>query len=325
MSSPEPDHSRVPLWRPLVFASVALLAGCSHGGVGPAPATVTVVVPATPTVAVATSAVAPAHARSCRSNDDCSADHTGGLCMPKAETRELSDAEDFLGRAMSLRDLVTRLGDSSSSSRLGTIQRRVRDDMSMYGRIASGRGADGKGGVGQEAPLTNEQMQDAAWMQSGATQADALVRQFSVALSRAPITTDAEKVHTDITGDGIALHLDRVISDLQTFLQDIEVAVAPVNKLITLRESDGGPLTPKSGAGALLLYLGPVMKEIDDARSGVTPLLDPSVVPRLETDLTRLSEGLELVGKDGNSGTCLSPRDTASGAGTGSSPAPGRP
>ena len=47
------------------------------------------------------------------------------------------------------------------------------------------------------------------------------------------------------------------------------------------------------------------MKEIDDARNRVTPLLDPSAIAPLETDLTRLSQGHELVGKDGTSGTCL--------------------
>jgi hypothetical protein len=227
--------------------------------------------------------------------------------MPKAGTRELADAEDFLGRAMSLQYLITRLGDSSSSSPLATIQQRVREDMSTYGHLKQGRGADGTS-VGQGAPLTSAQMQemqDAAWMQSGATQADLIIRRFSFALSKAPITTDAQKVYTDINGDSTGLHLDQVTRDLQTFLQDIEVVVAPVNKLITLRESDGGPLTPKSGAGGPLLYLGPVMKEIDDARSGVTPFLDPSAISQIESDLTRLSQGHDLVGKDGNSGTCL--------------------
>ncbi len=222
--------------------------------------------------------------------------------MPKAGTKEQSDAEDFLGRAMSLRDLITRLGDSSSSSRLMTIQQRVREDMSTYGRLASGRGADG---TSQGAPLTNQQMQDAAWMQSGATQADEIIRQFSFALSKAPITTDAETVYADITGDRADLHLDQVTGDLQTFLQDIEVVAAPVNKLITLRESDGSPLTPKSGAGALLLYLGPVMKEIGDATSRVTALLGPAAIPQLKTDLTLVSQAHDLVGKDGNSGRCL--------------------
>jgi hypothetical protein len=223
-------------------------------------------------------------------------------------TKELSDAEDFLGRAMSLHDLVTRLGDSSSSSPLMTIQQRVREDMSTYGRIKQGQGADGTSVVGQGAPPTNaqmQQMQDAAWMQSGATQADVIIRQFSFALSKSPITTDAQAVYTDIAGDAAGLHLDKVVSDLQTFLQDIEVVAAPVYNLITLRESDGSPLTPKSGAGALLLYLGPVMKEINDATSSVKAFLDPGGIPRLKSELTMVSQGHDLFGKDGNSGTCL--------------------
>jgi hypothetical protein len=230
--------------------------------------------------------------------------------MPRARTKELSDAEDFLGRALSLHQLIIRLGDSSRSSPLTTIQQRVREDMTTYGRLKQGGDADGTSGVAQAAPLTSaqmQQMQDAAWMQSGATQADWSIRGFSHALSASPLTTDAQKVYVDITGDSAGLHLDQLISDLQTFLQDIEVAVAPVNELITLRESDGSPLTPKSGAGALLLYLGPVMKEIDDARSSVTALLDPSAISQLRTDLTVLSQGHDLIGKDGNSGTCLSP------------------
>src|SRR6202041_143134 len=121
------------------------------------------------------------------------------------------------------------LGDTSGSSQLTTIHQRVRDDMLMYGRMAQGRGADG---TSQSTPPTSaemQQMQDAPGMQSGATQADMSIRQFAHALSSSPITTDAQKVHADITGDSAGLHLDQVISDLQTFLQDIEVVVAPVN------------------------------------------------------------------------------------------------
>src|ERR1700721_1330434 len=102
--------------RSLFFASVALFAGCTYGNVGPAaPAVVTLAAP-TPAAFAPTRVVAPAHAsRPCWSNDDCGADHTRGLCVPKALTKEQSDAGDFLGRAMSLDDLVTGLGDSSSS------------------------------------------------------------------------------------------------------------------------------------------------------------------------------------------------------------------
>ncbi len=273
-SAPEQDHSRVSFWRSFGLASVALLAGCSYSDVGPALATVTVVVPA--------ASIAP------------------------ARTKELSDAEDFLGRAMRLHDLITRLGDSSSSSPLRTIQQRVREDIATYGRLEQGLAADGTSVVAQGARPTSAQMQemqDAAWMQSGATQAEWSVGQFSHALSGPPITTDAQKVHADITGDGTGLHPEQVISDLQTFLQDIEVVVAPVNKLITLRESDGSALTPKSGAGALLVYLGPVMKEINDARSSVTALLDASGSSQLQTDLTRASRGQDRVGEDGGAGT----------------------
>jgi hypothetical protein len=225
--------------------------------------------------------------------------------MPKTGTKELSDAEDFLGRAMSLHDLITRLGDTSSSSPLVTIEHRVREDMSKYGRRAQGNAGDGTSAGGQGTRLTNEQMQDAAWMQSGATQADMIIRQFSFALSRAPITTDAQKVSTDITGDRGGLHLDQVIGDLQALLHDIEVATAQINQLITLRESDGSALTPKSAAGALLVYVGPLMNELNDARNRVNALLDPSVLSQLNTELTLFSQKHDLVGKDGNGGTCL--------------------
>ena len=307
-SVPERDHSRVSVWRSLGFAAVVLFAacaGCDYSDMGPAPATVSVVVPAMTPGAVATIAVAPARGPSCRSDANCGADPTGGLCLPKAVTNELADAEDFLARAMRLDDLITRLGDSSSSSELTAIRKRVREDVSAYGRATQERGADGGSAVAQGVPLTSAQvqeMQDAAWMPCGATQADWSIQPFAQALSAAPVTTDAQKVHADITG----LDVDHVISDLQTFLQDIEVAVAPVDSLISLREADGSPLTPKSGAGALLLYLGPVMKEIEDARSRVAALLGPSAISQRRTGLRSLSRAHDRLGKDGKSGTCLS-------------------
>lgn len=313
MNPPERPHARAHVWRSLAFASVAVLAGCSYSEVGPgpatetavasAPATGTVVVPAASAVAVA---VAPPRARSCRSDSDCGANRSAGLCTPRPGTRELADAEDFLARAMSLHDLVTRLGDPSSSSPLATIQQRVREDLTKYGRIAQGQGPDGSDGQG--ARLTDEQMQDASWMQSGATQADVLIRQFAFALAKSPLTTDAQTLHADIAGDSAGLHLDKVASDLQAFLQDIEVVAAPVNDLITLRESDGGPLTPKSGAGALLVYLGPVMKELNDATDRARASLDPAASSQLEAELTLVSKGHDLVGREGIVGTCLGAR-----------------
>jgi hypothetical protein len=318
------------LKRSFGVASVALLscaaAACSYSDMLAAPGTETVAVsapateatvaPVATTVAVATTAPPPP--RSCTSNADCGHDHTGGLCMPKPETRELADAEDFLGRAMGLYDLSARLRDPQSSSGLRTIQGRAHADMLTYGSIASGRGGDGTNVDGQGTPLTTAQTQqmhqDAAWMQSGAVQAEMFIGQFAFAVSRPPLTTDARAVYSDLMGDGTGLHGEQIVRDLQTFLRDIEVAAAPVNKLITLREADGGPLTPKSCAGALLLYLGPVMKEIESARSRVEERLDPAAIPLLETGLTKVSQGHDLVGGDG---TCLgAPGDTSGGAGT---------
>jgi hypothetical protein len=129
--------------RALCFASVALLAGCSYSNAGPNAA------PAAATVAVAPAAAAPARPAACGSNDDCSTNHTGGLCVPKPVTKELSDAEDFLERAMSLHDLIASLSDSSSSPQIKPILRQVREDISTYAQIASGRlppGADAGGG-----------------------------------------------------------------------------------------------------------------------------------------------------------------------------------
>ena len=198
---------------------------------GPAPATATVVVLAAATADAATTAAAPAQARSCRSNDDCG----GGLCVPKAGTKALSDAEDFLGRAMSLQYLVTRLGDSSSSSPLQTIQQRVREDMNIWpSQTGARRGRHqrrGSGGAAHERAAAADagRRMDAERRDAGGL----IIRQFSFALPKAPITTDAQKVYVNINGDSAGLHLDKVIGDLQTFLQDIEVVVAPVNKLIT--------------------------------------------------------------------------------------------
>jgi hypothetical protein len=227
---------------------------------------------------VATTPIAPAPARPCRSNG----------------------ADDFLDRAMSLNDLITRLGDSSSSSPIMTILQQVREDMTKYGEMKQGRipgGADGAGGtsfLAQGAPPTREQiqqMQDAAWMQSGATQADWIIRQFLHGLSTAPVTTDGQQVYADIAGDSAGPHLDKVIDDLQTYLKDIEVVVAPVHKLVDYRDPDGGVPGPKSAAGALILYVGPVLKTVDDAVSSVNAFLDPSAIPQLKNDLTGLAQG----------------------------------
>ena len=304
MSGREQNYSCVTFWRSFCFASVALLAGCTYGNGGPGAAT----------VAVATTAVAPAHAPRCWSNDDCDVNHSGALCMPTAVTKEQSDAEDFLGRAMRLHKLIISLGDSSSSSPIKTILQQVREDLSTYSQIAQGRvpsGADAGGGtrsVAEGAPLTTAQMQrmqDAAWMQSGATQADMIIRQFLNSLSTSPITTDARNVYTDVTGDSAGLHLDKVISDLQMFLKDIEVIVAPINTLVGYREADGGVPGPDTGAGAVMRYLGPILKNINDAMSSVNAFLEPSAISPLKNDLTMLSQGHDLVGKDGNPGTCL--------------------
>ncbi len=71
----------------------------------------TVIVPAASTAALATPAVAPWRAPPCTSDVDCNANQGGGPCMPNASTRELSDAEDFLERAMRVPE-VTELHDA---------------------------------------------------------------------------------------------------------------------------------------------------------------------------------------------------------------------
>jgi hypothetical protein len=299
MSALERNYPCVMFWRSLCFVSVTLLAGCSVGNVGPAAAT----------VPMATTAVAPAHAPPCWSNDDCSANHTGGLCMPKAATKELSDAEDFLERASSLHNLIASLADTSSSSPFTTILQQVREDLSTYSRLANGQGIP----PGADAPPTPDQRQAAAWMQSGATQAFVIIRQFRGGLSTSPIATDARKVYIDVTGDGTGLHPDTVISDLQTFLHDLEVVLAPIDSLVGVRMPDGGAPGPETGAGATKRYLDPVLEAIHDAMSSIDAFLDPSAISQLRNDLTMLSRGLDVVGKDGNPGTCLeSPRHESS-------------
>lgn len=306
----EPNYTYVMSLRSLFLASVAVLAGCSRVDVAPAPATVVVVRPEAPNATVVMKVAAPAPP--CRSNDDCGV-NTGGLCMPKPVTKELSDAEDFLDRAMSLDSLITRLGDKSRSSPTMTILERMQQDLSMYGQIAQGHvppGVDATGAtaVAQGAPPTGAQMQDAAWMQSGVTQADMIVRRFLFALSRSPITTDAQKVHADITGDSGGLHLDEITSDLQAFLHDIDVVVAPINKLVGYRAPDGSAPGPQTGAGAVTRYFGPVLKEINDATSSVSASLDPSAASQLTNDVSVFSQAHGLLGKDGNGGTCLGSR-----------------
>ncbi len=281
-------------WRPLGFASVSLLAACSVGNVAPMVTAITV--PAATPVAGETTAAA--HDPSCRSNADCRAERGSGLCMPKPTTPELSDAEDFLEQAMSLDKLVTSLADSSRSSAMQWILRQARDDTSEYGRLAQGGLAPGA-----NAPATDEEMQHAAWLQSGSTQAEQFVQRITYGLSTPPVTTDAQKVYADITGEG--RHLDEIVGDLQTFLRDIEVVLDPSKKLIAVRMDDGSLPDLTTGAGATRRYLGPILETLDDAMSPVRAPLDPSTLSRFENDLTVLSQGLDLVGKDGKPGTCL--------------------
>jgi hypothetical protein len=61
---------------------------------------------------------------------------------------------------------------------------------------------------------------------------------------------------------------------------------------------------PKDGGAPLTLASGQVLEAIKHATSSVDAFLDPSVISRLENDLTLLSRGHDLVGKD-NPGTCL--------------------
>jgi hypothetical protein len=301
-SAPERHSNRVIFWSSLGIASVALLAACSLGDA-----------PAAGNVAVATTADAPANARPCRANDDCGANHAGGLCVPKAVNKELTDGETFLERVMSLHDLITSLGDTSSSAPMNTILQQVRKDLSTYSEIAQGRvpGAEAGSGGGsgaQEPRFTREQleqMQDAAWMQSGATQADMLIQQLANRLSNAPITTDAQKIHADILGDSTGPHLDQLVSDLQTFLKDIQAAVAQINRLLAIREADGSVPGPKSCAGALWVYVGPLFEQISDATSSANAFLNPSAIDQLNRDLAMVSRGHDLVGTGGTSGTCL--------------------
>jgi hypothetical protein len=301
MSASEPTSLCVMSWRSLCFASVALLAGCSVGNAPPGAVTVAVPAP--------TPAIAPPQSPACWSNDDCSVNRTGGLCMPKAATKELSDAEDFVGRAMSLQSLVTGLADTSSSSLLTPILQQVRGDLTKYGRLKQGEDAP----PGADGPPTAAQMQAAAWMQSGVTQAEMVIRQFQHGLATPPVSTDARKVFTDVTGDGTGLHPDTLTGDLQTFLHDLEVVLKPVDTLVDIRMPDGGAPGDETGAGATKRYLAPVLKAVHDAMSRVDASLDPSTISRLKSDLTMLSQALDLVGKNGNSGTCLeSPRRESS-------------
>jgi hypothetical protein len=297
----------------LFFGGVVVVAGCGPGSGGPAAVTVIEIGrPTAATVTGATTGVAAVHALSCWSNEDCGVNHTGGLCVPKGATKELADGEDFLARAMSLHDLVTRLGDKSSAGEIPTILQQVQADMSMYSQIAQGNipsGADDGGASAVPgAQATSAQMntmQDAAWMQSGATQADMVIRQLLFHFSAAPITADAQKVYADITDDRAGLHLDTVISDIQALLEHIEVALAQANQLVSCRMPDGSVPDLKSAAGALIRYVGPLVTDMNDARSRVKAVLDPSAIPQLTSDLTLLAHGHDLLGKDGNPGMCL--------------------
>jgi hypothetical protein len=142
-------------------------------------------------------------------------------------------------------------------------------------------------------------------MQSGAAQAQMIILQFSNRLSSSPITTDAQNVSADILGDRAGPHLDKVISDLQTFLQDVAVVLAPINELVSYGGPDGGAPDLKSAAGATKRYLGPVLKNVKDAVTRVESFLDPFTMAQLKSELTRFSRARDLLGKDGNLGTCL--------------------
>jgi hypothetical protein len=233
--------------------------------------------------------------------------------MPKAANKELSDGATFLGRAMALHDLVTNLGDTSKSAPMTKTLEQVRKDLATFADRAQGN-IPGFPQATFEVPNPNytkeqiDQMQDAAWFQSGAAQAEMVLVQMWSRLSSAQIKAEVQKVRADVLGDATGTHLDQVVTDLAVLQKDFKAATAQISALLAIRAADGSELDPKSCAGALRVYVGPLFEQINDLTSSLDAFLDPSAVYQLNRDLAVVSRGHELLGKDGSSGTCLEAR-----------------
>ena len=236
-----------------------------------------------------------------------------GLCsqfMPKAVTKELSNAEAFLEEAIGLYNLISNLASSSTddsggqASIITSILNQVAQDLQTYSTLAQGgvpQGGTIAGGTSyaEGAPMTNAQMQAAAWLQSAATQAQLLLQQYQAAL--VTIAGDAVWVFKDIT----ALDFDYLFSptnpdnpnakkgDLLDFIDAINGFLQEVESLVS--GLTGSP-SPQSAAGAIMSYFGPILKPIQDAMSKINGFLYgvSGALSQLETDLAILSQGLDL-------------------------------
>jgi hypothetical protein len=130
----------------------------------------------------------------------------GSSFMPKSVTQDISKAEEILSKAVQIYGLLSSLlgDDSGTAGQIGQVLKQLENDIDQFAQIAQGIPAAGTPGstpglsTQAGAPFTNAQMQEAAWRQSAATQAQYLIKGYVADLVN--IWKKGEKVYNDIAG-----------------------------------------------------------------------------------------------------------------------------
>ena len=228
----------------------------------------------------------------------------GSSFMPKSVTQDISKAEEFLEKAVQIYGLLAHFigDDSGSAGQISQILDQVTSDINAYAQLAQGIVPQGTTGAtpglssNPGAPLTNAQMQEAAWMQSAATQAQYLIQGYFDQLKT--IYEDGKAVYGDIT----ALNFENLVSldgsgDLQKFLTALDGLVKSVKGLADGIDGTSKNAGPESAFGTVISYFGPVANAIDGALKEVSDVLGnvDGVLQQIITDLALLAQGIDMV------------------------------
>ncbi len=215
--------------------------------------------------------------------------------MPKSVTKDLSNAEAFLEKAVGLFNLLESVvGGSSGTGQATQILTQLAGDIGSFGQLAQGivpSGGVALGGlsIADGAPMTNAQMQAAAWLQSAATQAQELIQSYLTTLTNA--WNDAKAVVTDVT----SLNLGQLITadgkgDLHKDIGDLLTLIGQIEGLTT------GTTNPQTAAGAVMSYFGPVATAVQSVCNDINGFLTSAggVLTQLIQDLSLIAQGLDM-------------------------------
>ena len=227
--------------------------------------------------------------------------------MPKSVTQELSNAEAFLQKAVMLYGVISSAvgGGDPTSGQIAQVLTQVTQDINQYTQLAQGLFPGGSASSNipnftssPGAPLTNAEMQAAAWLASAATQAQSIIQKWEADLG--DVYTAAVGIYNDV----VALDFETLLEaedggpgDLQNLLTSITKVITDVESLTTsLAGSNGASPGPQSAAGAVLSYFGPVANAIKGAVNDINGFLNPlnGVLTQLITDLGYLQQGLDM-------------------------------